>query len=767
MRRTRVPSLRFALLLALVLVSFTVASGTAMAVSPSVWDLKSDFRAAPQQANPNPDRLGNPAVWYFMQSASLAHDPSTYTLLPEFITNRLGIDGLESWQSSEGDDPTDRLPQASLNTRLDNPSVGGLDWPAGTVAVHPLPDRMAVVGWRSPVTGVVNVSGGVIDRQTICGDGIDWSIDRGPTRLASGSIPNGGSATFPDVNDSPLTGIHVASGDFLYFTVGPGPNGDHTCDWTGLDVTITAVKTVPIDVKPGSSTNPIELPGSGSLPVAILSTSDFNALTADMSTMCFGDAEAPQQRDCSVANRQGEAKDVNGDHRLDLVVTFELRQTGIDLGDKRACLTGKSLDGVPIAGCDAIKTFAHGLWHLESDFRAAPQQANPNPDRLGNPAVWYFMQSASLAHDPSTYTLLPEFITNRLGIDGLESWQSSEGDDPTDRLPQASLNTRLDNPSVGGLDWPAGTVVVHPLPDRMAVVGWRSPVTGVVNVSGGVIDRQTICGDGIDWSIDRGPTRLASGSIPNGGSATFPDVNDSPLTGIHVASGDFLYFTVGPGPNGDHTCDWTGLDVTITAVKTVPIDVKPGSSTNPIELPGSGSLPVAILSTSDFNALTADMSTMCFGDAEAPQQRDCSVANRQGEAKDVNGDHRLDLVVTFELRQTGIDLGDKRACLTGKSLDGVPIAGCDAIKMFAHGLWHLESDFGAAPQQANPNPDRLGNPRCGTSCKAPALRTIRALTPSCLSSSQTASGSTVWNRGSHPRATTPRTGFRRCPSTRG
>ena len=89
-------------------------------------------------------------VWYFMQSASLAHDPSTYTLLPEFITNRLGIDGLESWQSSEGDDPTDRLPQVSLNTRLDNPSVGGLDWPAGTVGVDPLPDRMAVVGWEEP-----------------------------------------------------------------------------------------------------------------------------------------------------------------------------------------------------------------------------------------------------------------------------------------------------------------------------------------------------------------------------------------------------------------------------------------------------------------------------------------------------------------------------------------------------------------------------------------------------------------------------------------
>ena len=281
-------------------------------------------------------------------------------------------------------------------------------------------------------------------------------------------------------------------------------------------MTITAVKTVPIDVKPGSSTNPIELPGqrftSGSDPLDVR----FHALTADMSTMCFGDAEAPQQRDCSVANRQGEAKDVNGDHRLDLVVTFELRQPGIDLGDKRACLTGKSLDGVPIAGCDAIKTFAHGLWHLEGPSSCSPQCVILIRIVLAIPRCGTSCKAPALR---TIRALTPSCLSSSQTASGSTVWnrgESSEGDDPTDRLPQVSRNTRLDNPSVLGPDWPAGTVVVDPLPDRMAVVGWRSPVTGVVNVSGGVIDRQTICGDGIDWSIHRGPTRLASGSIPNG-----------------------------------------------------------------------------------------------------------------------------------------------------------------------------------------------------------------------------------------------------------
>jgi hypothetical protein len=207
-----------------------------------------------------------------------------------------------------------------------------------------------------------------------------------------------------------------------------------------------------------------------------------------------------------------------------------------------------------------------GAWNLARDFRVAPDQVNPNPDSLGNATVWYFLQSASLAHDPASYSLLGQFIANRFDIPGLESWQSPDGENPTDRLPHVSLNARPDNPfPFGAIDWPAGTALVHPLPDRMAVVGWRSPITGTVQVSGSVIDRQTNCGDGIGWSVDHGATALAFGSIPNGGSAAFANGSGgSALASIHVAVGDFLYFIVDSGPNRDHGCDSTGLDVTIS-----------------------------------------------------------------------------------------------------------------------------------------------------------------------------------------------------------
>src|SRR6476620_12678164 len=51
-------------------------------------------------------------------------------------------------------------------------------------------------------------------------------------------------------------------------------------------------------------------------------------------------------------------------------------------------------------------------WNLATEFRLSPDQANPNPDRCGNANVWSFMESSTLARDPMTYSLLPEFLAD-------------------------------------------------------------------------------------------------------------------------------------------------------------------------------------------------------------------------------------------------------------------------------------------------------------------------------------------------------------------
>lgn len=115
-----------------------------------------------------------------------------------------------------------------------------------------------------------------------------------------------------------------------------------------------SVTQVLIDIKPGSTTNPVNLSSIGTIPVAILSTSVFDAMTVDPASVCFGDAESPVERDCTASN--GGLEDVNGDGRLDLLLRFGTRQTGIDLGDTRACLTGTLFSDGKLEGCDSIKT---------------------------------------------------------------------------------------------------------------------------------------------------------------------------------------------------------------------------------------------------------------------------------------------------------------------------------------------------------------------------------------------------------------------------
>jgi len=62
------------------------------------WNLATEFRLSPDQANPNPDNCGNADVWHFMESSTLVHDPLTYSLLSEFIIDAFFVPGLQQWQ---------------------------------------------------------------------------------------------------------------------------------------------------------------------------------------------------------------------------------------------------------------------------------------------------------------------------------------------------------------------------------------------------------------------------------------------------------------------------------------------------------------------------------------------------------------------------------------------------------------------------------------------------------------------------------------------
>lgn len=178
----------------------------------------------------------------------------------------------------------------------------------------------------------------------------------------------------PVSQGSTVTFAQSASGP-VFFDVGNGPLGDPSfsdCPGVvetegtlppldtfrrasvGLIITQRPSLSVPIDVKPGSTTNPIKLSSMGKIPVAIVSTASFDAITVDPTSVCFGDAEAPSQRNCTATH--SSLVDVNADERLDLLLHFGTQHAGIDPGDAQACLTGTAAAASTVEGCDSIRT---------------------------------------------------------------------------------------------------------------------------------------------------------------------------------------------------------------------------------------------------------------------------------------------------------------------------------------------------------------------------------------------------------------------------
>jgi hypothetical protein len=110
----------------------------------------------------------------------------------------------------------------------------------------------------------------------------------------------------------------------------------------------------------------------------------------------------------------------------------------------------------------------------------------------------------------------------------------------------------------------------------------------------------------------------------------------------------------------------------------VTIDIKPGSQSNPINPRSIGKIPVAILSTADFNAPSeVDKTSLTFG--RTGDEVSLAFCNKKGE--DVNSDGLLDLVCQFKTKLTGFKFGDAEGFLKGQTLEGVPIAGRDSVKV--------------------------------------------------------------------------------------
>lgn len=110
--------------------------------------------------------------------------------------------------------------------------------------------------------------------------------------------------------------------------------------------------TVQIAIKPGDGTTAvINANGRGKIPVAVLSTSAFDA-KIDRTSLTFGATGTEP----SLAFCNSGGADVNGDGLPDRVCHFDTTLTQIQSGATSATLMGRTTNGVPIRGTAPITT---------------------------------------------------------------------------------------------------------------------------------------------------------------------------------------------------------------------------------------------------------------------------------------------------------------------------------------------------------------------------------------------------------------------------
>lgn len=107
----------------------------------------------------------------------------------------------------------------------------------------------------------------------------------------------------------------------------------------------------------------------------------------------------------------------------------------------------------------------------------------------------------------------------------------------------------------------------------------------------------------------------------------------------------------------------------------VTVDVKPGDEPTTLEPKREGMVPVAILSSKNFDAVRVDVATVRAGatGSEASLFRSMT--------EDVNNDRVVDLLLLLRVPQLGLSCSSKSVIVKGKTEKGQDFEGSEAVTM--------------------------------------------------------------------------------------
>jgi len=106
---------------------------------------------------------------------------------------------------------------------------------------------------------------------------------------------------------------------------------------------------IDIDIKPGGNPNNINLKSRGVVPVAALTTNDFDAGEIDPETVKFAGASPVRCKLC----------DVDGDGDDDMLFHFKTQDLELDENSTEATLMCETFAGDTITGTDTVRVVPH------------------------------------------------------------------------------------------------------------------------------------------------------------------------------------------------------------------------------------------------------------------------------------------------------------------------------------------------------------------------------------------------------------------------